>query len=84
MAFDRTDPIFGYPSAIDRKYHKSIFGKTEAPPVPVVRMPVMNQPAVTNATERARRDAMRRTGRQSTIMTDMTRGVTGSAGKLGV
>lgn len=83
MSFSR-DPLFGYPTGLERSYHKSLFGKQETPQPVVTRMPVMNQPAVTNATERARRDAMRRKGRQSTILTDMAQGMTASAGKLGV
>jgi hypothetical protein len=49
-----------------------------------VRMPTETDPNVLAAAQRTREGAMRRMGRQSTIMTDMTKATTGSSGtKLG-
>ncbi len=56
--------------------------KVEAPKP--VRMPTETDPNVLAAAQRTREGAMRRMGRQSTIMTDMTKATTGSSGaKLG-
>ena len=56
--------------------------KPEAPKP--VRMPTETDPDVLAAAQRTRDNAMRRMGRQSTILTDMTKATTGSSGqKLG-
>jgi hypothetical protein len=56
--------------------------KPEAPKP--VRMPTETDPNILAAAQRTREGAMRRMGRQSTIMTDMTKATTGSSGaKLG-
>ncbi len=56
--------------------------KVEAPKK--VRMPVQTDPEIEAASARNREEIMRRRGRLSTIMTDMTQNVTGSSGqKLG-
>lgn len=47
-------------------------------------MPTETDPNILAAAQRTREGAMRRMGRQSTIMTDMTKATTGSSGaKLG-
>jgi hypothetical protein len=57
--------------------------KAPPPPKPV-RMPVETDPAVQAAAERTRAASMMRQGRLSTILTDQTRGTSGSSGqKLG-
>ena len=63
----------------------SLFSKPKAPAAPKsVRMPVESDPDVLAAGERAKRGAMSRSGRMSTILTDQTQGVVGSSGqKLG-
>jgi hypothetical protein len=49
-----------------------------------VRMPVQTDPEIEAAAARNRDEIMRRRGRLSTIMTDMTKSTTGSSGqKLG-
>ena len=54
------------------------------PPRPrVVRMPTNSDPSVLAAGQRARSNMMKRGGRLSTILTDMTRSMTGSGGRLG-
>ena len=54
------------------------------PPPKPVRMPAETDPQVQAAMERTRQNAMRRSSRLSTIMTDQTRSTTGSSGqKLG-
>ena len=49
----------------------------------VVRMPTNSDPSVLAAGARARSNLLRSKGRLSTIMTDMTRSITGSGGRLG-
>lgn len=49
----------------------------------VVRMPTNSDPSVLAAGARARSNLLRGKGRLSTIMTDMTRSITGSGGRLG-
>lgn len=51
-----------------------------APPR-VVRMPTETDPDILAAQQRTRQAAMRRTGRQSTILTDNTRDTVGSSGR---
>lgn len=51
------------------------------PPPKPKRMPTEQDPEVRAAGERARRMGQRRSGRQSTILTDQTRSTTGSSGK---
>lgn len=60
-------------------------GKMPKPQLPPpVRMPTETDPDVLAAAKRTRENAMRRSGRMSTIMTDMTKATTGSSGsKLG-
>lgn len=49
-----------------------------------VRMPVQTDPEIEAAAARNREEILRRRGRLSTIMTDMTKSTTGSSGqKLG-
>jgi hypothetical protein len=64
----------------------SLFSSPKLPPPPKpVRMPNETDPEVQAAGMRARENALRRSGRLSTIMTDQTRETTGSSGqKLGV
>jgi hypothetical protein len=64
----------------------SLFSSPKLPPPPKpVRMPNETDPEVHAAGMRARENALRRSGRLSTIMTDQTRETTGSSGqKLGV
>jgi hypothetical protein len=60
--------------------------KTPAPPPPPkpVRQPTPADPELQRAGARAQSDAMRRSGRLSTILTDQAKEVTGSSGqKLG-
>jgi hypothetical protein len=53
-------------------------------PPKTVRMPTATDPEVIAAATRTRSAALQRQGRQSTIMTDMTRTASGSSGqKLG-
>ena len=53
-------------------------GKAKTPPPPKPqRMPVETDPNVQAAAMRTREDAMRRSGRLSTILTDQTGDVTG-------
>lgn len=60
-------------------------GKTPQPQTPrVVRLPTQDDPSVLAAAQRTRRNALNRTGRRSTILTDQTKSTTGSSGqKLG-
>lgn len=64
-----------------------LFGKPKAPPVQhgkTVRMATEQDPEILAATQRTKLDALRRAGRQSTILTDALRTTTGSSGqKLG-
>lgn len=57
----------------------------KAPPTPSpVRLPTPTDPDILAAGRRARRGALRRKGRASTILTDQNREITGSSGvKLG-
>lgn len=60
-----------------------LFKTPEPPPPPkVTRMPVATDPKIQEAVKRRRLAASQRTGRQSTIMTDL-QNKTGSSGKLG-
>lgn len=63
----------------------SLFSSPKLPASPKpVRMPTETDPEVRAAGIRARENALRRSGRLSTIMTDQTRETTGSSGqKLG-
>lgn len=55
-------------------------GKAKTPPPPKAqRMPVETDPSVQAAAMRNREDAMRRSGRMSTILTDQTGEVAGPA-----
>lgn len=61
-----------------------LFSKPKTPEMPTikpVRMPTVNDPNADKAAERFRADALRRKGRQSTIMTDALRDATGSSGQ---
>lgn len=61
-----------------------LFGGGSKPEPPkVVRMPVVSDPTVQAARDRARLAALRRGGRLSTILSDSLGSVTGSAGRLG-
>lgn len=62
-----------------------MFGKSKMPPPPKAqRMPTEMDPNVQAAAMRARADALNRSGRLSTILTDQTGDVVGSSGeKLG-
>lgn len=56
----------------------------ELPTPKKVRMPTMSDDVTRSAAERTRSAALKRRGRQSTIMTDQTKSITGSSGaKLG-
>lgn len=57
-------------------------GSTPAAPK-VVRMPTQNNPTVLAAQRRTQEAAKNRGGRDSTILTDALRSMTGSAGRLG-
>lgn len=57
-------------------------GQTASRPKPV-RMPTATDPDIIAARRRATEDAAKRTGRQSTVLSDALRSVTGSHGKLG-
>lgn len=59
--------------------------KVKPPPQPAkVRMPTETDPGVLAAAQRTRANALRRKGRQSTILTDQTLSTVGSSGmKLG-
>ncbi len=60
----------------------TLFGKRPKIEKPkVVRMPNQNDPEILAAGDRAKRAARSRTGRQSTILTDALRGITGSSGQ---
>lgn len=61
-----------------------LFGGGSKPPPPkVVRMPVENDASVLAARERARQQALRRSGRLSTILSDSLQSASGSSHKLG-
>ena len=61
-----------------------LFGGGSKPEPPkVVRMPVVSDPSVQAARDRARLVARSRGGRLSTILSDSLSSVTGSAGRLG-
>jgi len=58
-------------------------GGSKPEPPKVVRMPVVNDPTVQAAAQRARSSAGRRSGRLSTILSNPLRSVNGSRGLLG-
>ena len=61
-----------------------LFGGGSKPPPPkVVRMPVVSDTTVQAARGRARQQALRRSGRLSTILSDSLQSVSGSSQKLG-
>jgi hypothetical protein len=64
---------------------KNLFGSPKAPEAPKpVRMPTATDPDVEAASRRTRESALKRKGRQSTILTDQLGSVVGSSGqKLG-
>lgn len=65
----------------------ALFSPPKIPPMPkaaepeVVRMPTETDPSIIAAGERTKAAAMRRKGRMSTILTDMTQGTVGSSGQ---
>lgn len=62
-----------------------LFGGGKSPPPPkVVRMPAARDATLFAARARARQQALRRSGRLSTILSDSLKTVTGSSGKLGL
>ena len=80
----RTNPIpsFGFAAVA----MKSLFGGSfKAPPPPKpVRMPTATDPEIEAAARRTRASALKRKGRNSTILTDSTQSTVGSSGqKLG-
>lgn len=61
-----------------------LFGGSKPAPIEPpkkVRMPVETDPEIEAAASRNREAAMRRRGRQSTILTDSTRDTSGSSGQ---
>lgn len=59
-------------------------GRSTVPaPPPVVRMPTPQDPNILAASRRRQGSALNREGRRSTILSDMLRGINGSAGMLG-
>ena len=62
-----------------------LFGGGSKPPPPkVVRMPVESDASVLAARERARQQALLRSGRLSTILSDSLQSASGSNHKLGL
>lgn len=62
-----------------------LFGGGNKPPAPkVVRMPVASDASVLAARERARQQALRRSGRLSTILSDSLQSASGSNQKFGL
>jgi len=59
-------------------------GSKPPPPPKVVRMPVASDASVLAARERARQQALRRSGRLSTILSDPLKSVSGSNGTIGL
>lgn len=58
-------------------------GNSKPEPPKVVRMPVVSDPSVQAAANRARNSARQRSGRMSTILSNPLRSVNGSRGLLG-